>query len=278
MRMRSAARAPPETSGQVVGNTASTRRGSRETIALASYNVHSCVGMDRRRKPSRIAQVIREVAPDIIALQEVDNQPGDDVESMQLEYLSDVLEMAAIPGLRMIRQTGEYGNAILTRYPILAVRRHDLSYPLCEPRGAIDVHLDVHGNAVRVIAAHLGLRRAERQFQWRRVLDAVATEREMPTFVLGDMNEWYRGSRTLKEAHRMFGEPPAPAAFPSFFPVLALTRIWVRPPQAIIAIETHRSRLAKVASDHLPLKAKIDVARLAVGSCRRQESLSEGGR
>lgn len=251
--------------------SASARHGSRLHIALASYNVHSCVGMDRRRKPARIADVIREMNVDVIALQEVDNQPGDDVESMQLEYLADVLEMAAIPGLRMIRQTGEYGNAILTRFPILAVRRHDLSFPLCEPRGAIDVHLDVNGCSVRVIAAHLGLRRSERRFQWHRVLEAVATESEMPTVVLGDMNEWYRGAKTLKEAHRVFGEPPAPPAFPSFFPLLALTRIWVRPPEAIVGVEVHRSDLAKVASDHLPVRAMIDVERLqAVRDVRRR--------
>ena len=224
--------------------------------------MHSCVGMDRRRKPSRIADVIREMDCDILALQEVDNQPGTDVESMQLEYLSEVLGMSAIPGLRMIRKTGEYGNAILTRYPILAVRRHDLSYPLCEPRGALDVHLEVDGRAVRVIASHMGLRRRERQFQWHRVMQAVTTELDMPTFVLGDMNEWWRGAKTLKEAHRIFGEPPAPPAFPSFFPVLALTRIWIRPVAAIASIEVHRSDLARIASDHLPVKATVALEKL----------------
>lgn len=243
-----------------------SRPASRNTIALASYNVHSCVGMDRRRKPSRIADVIRELNVDIVALQEVDNQPGDDVESMQLEYLSDVLGMAAVPGLRMIRKTGEYGNAVLTRFPIVAVRRHDLSYPLCEPRGALDIHLDIDGQPLRVVAAHLGLRRPERRFQWQRVLEALAAEgNDMPTCILGDMNEWYRRSRTLKEAHRLFGEPPAPPAFPSFFPMLALTRIWVRPSSALVSIDVHRSDLAKVASDHLPLKAVVDVGRLRQG-------------
>ena len=232
---------------------------NRNRLCIASYNIHSSVGMDRRRKPSRIAAVIKQIGCAIIALQEVDNQPGDHDESMQLEYFAKTLGMTAVPGLRMIRKTGEYGNAILTRFPILDVRHHLLDYPRCEPRGAIDVHLDVHGRKVRVIAAHLGLRRKERAFQWTQILKEVAEESSVPTFVLGDMNEWYRGAATLKEAHRLFGEPPAPAAFPSFWPMLALTRIWIRPVQTIVSIDVHRSELAKVASDHLPVKATVDL-------------------
>lgn len=243
---------------------ASTEQNNASQLCIASYNIHSSVGMDRRRKPSRIAEVIKQMDCAIIALQEVDNQPGDHDESMQLEYFAKVLGMTAVPGLRMIRKTGEYGNAVLTRFPILDVRRHELSYPRCEPRGAIDVHLDVHGRKVRVIAAHLGLRRAERRFQWQQILKEVAEECTVPTFVLGDMNEWFRGSATLKQAHRLFGEPPAPAAFPSFWPVLALTRIWIRPTRAIMSMDVHRSDLAKVASDHLPVKATVDLKKMGM--------------
>ena len=87
--------------------------------------------------------MLSELDCDIYALQEVDNEPGDGEESMQLEYLSRELEMAAVPGLRIVRHTGEYGNAMLTRLPILSVHRHDLSYSWCEPRGALDVELDL---------------------------------------------------------------------------------------------------------------------------------------
>jgi endonuclease/exonuclease/phosphatase family metal-dependent hydrolase len=228
--------------------------------------------MDRRCKPARIADVIRELNCDLLALQEVDNQPGEDVESMQLEYLAATLDMSAVPGLRIIRKTGEYGNAILTRFPIISVHRHDLSYSWCEPRGAIDVQLDIHGHRVRVIAAHLGLRRAERRFQWHRVLAAVAEFPTMPTIVLGDMNEWYRGAQTLNEAHVVFGEPPAPAAFPSFFPVLALTRIWVRPVALLDCVEVHKTKLSRIASDHLPVKAIVDVQKLETARLLRDES------
>lgn len=232
-------------------------------LEIASYNVHRCVGLDRQCSPARIAAVLRELDCDIYALQEVDNSPGKDEDSQQLEYLSRATELASVPGLRIVRHMGEYGNAILTRLPIKQVRRHDLSYSWCEPRGAIDVELDLNGQPLRVIAAHLGLRRSERRFQWRRLMVAIAEgSLETPTIVLGDMNEWYRGSRMMREAHDAFGEPPAPAGFPAFAPLLALTRIWVRPRAALQSIVAHRTELSRRASDHLPLKATLEVAKL----------------
>jgi len=237
-------------------------------IAIGSYNIHSCVGLDRRCSPARIADVLRELECDILALQEVDNQPGKDDDSQQLEYLSQALDMAAVPGLRIVRHSGEYGNALLTRLPVISVHRHDLSYgKWLEPRGALDVELDVGGHALRVIATHLGLSRSERRFQWRQLLAAIASSPpDHPTIVLGDMNEWFPRAGTLRDAHKILGEALAPPEFPSFAPFLALTRIWVRPVQAIVSVSVHRSPLARRASDHLPLRAVIDV-----GQFKRRE-------
>src|SRR5918999_662897 len=149
---------------------------SLKRISIGSYNIHSCVGLDRRCSPPRIAAVLEELDCDVYALQEVDNEEGKEDDSMQLEYLSRALSMAAVPGLRIVRHSGEYGNAILTRLPIVSVHRHDLSYSKWfEPRGALDVQLDVDANHhVRVIATHLGLSRRERRAQWRQLLTAVA--------------------------------------------------------------------------------------------------------
>jgi endonuclease/exonuclease/phosphatase family metal-dependent hydrolase len=236
----------------------------RERVTIASYNIHSCVGMDGQRTPARTAAVLKELDCDVFALQEVDNRPGEHEQSMQLDYLARTLDMAHVPGLRIVRHTGEYGNAILTRLPIVSVHRHDLSYSRYEPRGAVDVQVLVNEQPLRVIAAHLGLRRAERRFQWQRLMVALAEmPAEMPTVLLGDMNEWYRGALTLKQAADAFGEPPAPAAFPSFAPLLALTRMWVRPRNALLSMDVHRTAMAKKASDHLPVKAVLEAGRLA---------------
>lgn len=256
--MASAAREQPESVASDPAAGAVLQR-----ISIGSYNIHKCVGLDFRRAPARIAAVLRELDCDIYALQEVDNESGDHEDSMQLEYLSQALGMAAVPGLRIVRHSGQYGNAILTRLPILSVHRHDLSYSRFEPRGALDVDLDLGGGKLRVIATHLGLSRSERRVQWRQLLSAVATApAELPTIVLGDMNEWFPHSATLRDAHRILGQSIAPVEFPSFAPFLALTRIWVRPVGAIVSIEVHRTPASRRASDHLPLKAVIDVEKL----------------
>lgn len=236
---------------------------TQRQVAIASYNIHSGVGLDRRCSSSRIAQVLQELDCDIYALQEVNNEPGDHEESLQLEHFERVMNMTAVPGLRIVRHMGQYGNAILTRLPVLNVQRHDLSHSWFEPRGAIDVQVEVNGHPLRVIATHLGLRRSERRSQWRALMQALAeSPMEMPTVLLGDMNEWYPRAMTLREANTAFGQPPAPVAFPSFAPFLALTRIWVRPRTALMTVQTHRSETARRASDHLPVKAVVDVNRL----------------
>ncbi|MBC7983239.1 MAG: endonuclease/exonuclease/phosphatase family protein [Candidatus Obscuribacterales bacterium] len=237
----------------------------REQIAVASYNIHSGIGLDGRCRPSRIGSVLKELNCDLYALQEVDNRPGDHAESMQLDYLAAQMNMHAIPGLRIVRHVGEYGNAILTRLPLLSARIHDLSFGRYEPRGAIDIHVAVNDKPLRVIATHLGLRRSERHFQWSRLMTALMESEALnvPTIMLGDMNEWWPHASTLKATHTIFGgQPLAPAGFPSWAPCLSLTRIWVRPSAAVLSTEVHRSPTLRSASDHLPVKVTIDARRL----------------
>ncbi len=231
-------------------------------IAVGSYNIHSCVGLDRRRSPARIGNVLAALGCDIYALQEVHNDPERDG-TRQLDYLAERLEMTAVPGLRIIRGRAEYGNAILTRFPVVRVVRHDLSLPRFEPRGALDVELDAGDGRLRVIATHLGLSRRERRVQWQRLLEAVRTAPpELPVVLVGDMNEWYPRSVMLQDAHRILGEALAPAEFPSFAPFLSLTRIWVRPARAIVSIDVLTRGAARIASDHLPVRAVIDLRAL----------------
>jgi endonuclease/exonuclease/phosphatase family metal-dependent hydrolase len=232
---------------------------------VVTYNIHRCVGTDGRYDAARVAEVLREIAPDIAALQEVENRGDATHDSLQLDYLASRLGMRSIPGLRIVRHWKEYGNALLTRFPVLDLHRHNISVTWREPRGALDVTLDVEGQPLRVLATHLGLGRIERRFQTMQLARLIDTgDPALPCLLLGDMNEWYPRSRHLAWLDRRLGRHPQVAAFPSRRPFLKLDRLWVRPVAALAEVRAHASALARVASDHLPLRAIVDTGLLAI--------------
>ena len=229
-----------------------------DCLRIATYNIHCCIGGDGRVDAARVAQVIAEVGCDTIGLQEVDSRSGGEHDSIQLDYLADATGMRAIAGHTIVRHTGHFGNALLTRRPVLAVRRHDLSFGRREPRGAIEVDLDIAGRTVRIIVTHLGLRPAERRYQVRKMLRLLhEVPAGQPVVVLGDINEWLPIGRPLRWLHNLLGQAPAERSFPARLPMFALDRVWVRPYQALLAFGTHRTAVARIASDHLPVKAII---------------------
>jgi endonuclease/exonuclease/phosphatase family metal-dependent hydrolase len=233
-------------------------RADAADLSVASYNIHRCMGIDRRRDPSRIAHVIRELHCDVVGLQEVDSRNGAHAHSMQLDYLARETGMQGIAGATILRHDGDYGNALLTRLPVLDVRRHDFSFLRREPRGALDVDLDLHGKIVRVLVTHLGLNPKERRFQVRQLLQLLGDAgREQLVIVLGDINEWLPISRPLRWLHGLLGKPPWQRTFPVWFPLFALDRVWVQPRSAIVRIGAHRSKCSRRASDHFPIKAYL---------------------
>ncbi|HEX7971776.1 MAG TPA: endonuclease/exonuclease/phosphatase family protein [Thiobacillus sp.] len=239
----------------------SLNRKEGRSFAVASYNIHQCVGMDGRRDAGRIAAVIRDLDCDVIGLQEVDSRAGPHAESMQLDYLAHATGMEAVSGSTMLRHDGDYGNALFTRRPVLAVRRHDLSFASREPRGALDVDLDIDGQRVRIIVTHLGLRPAERRYQVKQLLGLLhPTEPGQIVVALGDINEWLPIGRPLRWLHGRLGCPPSQRTFPTLLPLFALDRIWVRPHHALLDVRAHAGRIARMASDHYPLKAVIALA------------------
>ncbi|MFO1395539.1 MAG: endonuclease/exonuclease/phosphatase family protein [Burkholderiales bacterium] len=221
-------------------------------LRVATWNIHSGIGRDRRYDAARIIAVLRELRADVIALQEVASL------AEHGEFLTEVraalgMSIAAGPTHR----EGEYGNALLSRYPQTDVRRLDLAWRRTEPRGAIDATLDIGGRTVRVMTTHLGLRPAERRDQVRRLLAAIDAGTPSPLILMGDVNEWFLWGRPARWLHRDFHARPAPATFPAWRPLLALDRIWVRPMRLLRHLAPHATPLARVASDHLPLVADL---------------------
>ncbi|MES2538838.1 MAG: endonuclease/exonuclease/phosphatase family protein [Pseudomonadota bacterium] len=224
-------------------------------LTIATYNIHGAVGSDGLFAPERIAGVLHEIQADIVALQEVP-LGGAHVQNVPA-LLERSTGLVAVEGFTYSVGGRRYGNAVLSRYPVLATRAINISYGDREPRGALDADIYCHGHPLRVIATHLGLRPAERRDQIRRLLQVFDTD-QMPVILLGDVNEWFVWGRPLRWLISHFQAVPAPATFPSRWPLFALDRIWIRPRERLVHVEAHATPLARIASDHLPLVAHID--------------------
>jgi endonuclease/exonuclease/phosphatase family metal-dependent hydrolase len=228
------------------------------TLRVATWNIHGAVGADGRYLPARVVGVLREIDADIVALQEVAS------EEAHTSFLADLERDTGyhvVAGLLRQRHGSDFGNAVLSWFPVRSVEHLDLAVDRYEPRGALDVCIDLGLRPLlRVVATHLGLRPGERREQVRRILAKVERESPHPTLLMGDLNEWYLWGRPLRWLHSHFREmPSAPRTFPAHRPVFALDRIWVSPAGSLRKLVRHATPLARSASDHLPLIAEIVV-------------------
>lgn len=229
-------------------------------LSLATYNVHGCVGRGGRFDPKRIEAVLRELDADVIALQELRWNP--DAALDQLRAFGEHLGYETAAGPTLLRGDGHYGNALLTRLPIAELQLVDISQPGREPRGAIDVRLQLPPSAsdaapLRVIATHLGLSPAERRAQIQLLLERVAQDPGERVVLMGDLNEWFAWGRPLRRLQQHFGITDCASTWPAIKPVFALDRIWAHPRESLLQVAPHRSALAARASDHLPLRAVL---------------------
>jgi endonuclease/exonuclease/phosphatase family metal-dependent hydrolase len=225
------------------------------TLTIATWNIHGGVGIDGRYSAARIIDVLSELDADVVALQEVASLQAH--ENFLVEIERETGYHVAAGTLRQ-RVGSDFGNAVLSRYPFESIARLDLAVRSYEPRGALDVCMSIGSQPLRVIATHLGLRPGERREQVRRLLGAIEREAPHPIVLMGDLNEWYLWGRPLRWLHSHFRETSAALrTFPSWRPMFALDRIWVSPAGRLRRIARHVSPLARMASDHLPVKAEI---------------------
>ncbi|HRX35267.1 MAG TPA: endonuclease/exonuclease/phosphatase family protein [Aestuariivirga sp.] len=230
-------------------------------LTVASYNIHKCVGTDGKFEPLRIKRVLLELDADIIALQEADARFGDRQGLLDLELLQHLGGYQAVADVgSRTRSHGWHGNVILYRNGrVRQVQRLDL--PGLEPRGALVADIDLADIQIRIIAAHLGLLRRSRSLQVTKLLAAAQPDDGRPVVVMGDMNEWRMAGRS---ALRMFdphlsNHHGAVPSFPSRMPLWPLDRILVTRDVDVVDFMALDTPLARVASDHLPVRAQLSI-------------------
>jgi endonuclease/exonuclease/phosphatase family metal-dependent hydrolase len=228
-------------------------------LTFASYNIHKAVGLDGRRDPERIIAVLRELHADVIALQECDRRFGER-ESVLPRALLEETPWRAAPVARRPRSLGWHGNALLVRKDIDIEIAEPLPLPTLEPRGAVHADLVIEGRRLRVLGAHLDLSGLRRREQIRAMLShCERCETTCPTVLMGDFNQWGRGRGALREFVAPWGVLPIGNSFPSRRPIAALDRIVHSGDWSCHSSAVHHSALAAVASDHLPVRATLEL-------------------
>ena len=228
-------------------------------LTFASYNIHKGVGLDRRRDPERILSVLHEIDADIIALQEADRRIGERASVLPRADIDDtrwrVIEVA-----RRSRSIGWHGNALLVRRGIDIVSGEALDLPTIEPRGAACGEIVVEGHSLRVIGTHLDLSGLRRRDQIRSLLGFCnACERNLPTVIMGDFNQWGRQTGAMREFAQGWHIVTPGRSYPSRQPVATLDRIVASTHWNVVSSDVHHTALSTVASDHLPVKAVLSL-------------------
>jgi endonuclease/exonuclease/phosphatase family metal-dependent hydrolase len=235
-------------------------------LRVISYNIHKCIGgVDRRYEPSRVGDVIARLEPDVVMLQEVDANVPRSNHDKQVDVLADLVGLryrSWFPNVSV--DGGHYGNAILSRYPLIESTNIDLSIRWKKRRsvlhGVIRVRHDDVDRTVHVYNMHLGLARFERRIQLRRFLDShpfANLHTETPIVVGGDLNDVYGRLGELLRPAGFRGSERRPLTFPAWGPVRPLDAIFVRGAVDFLKLARCESELARKASDHRPLVADV---------------------
>jgi endonuclease/exonuclease/phosphatase family metal-dependent hydrolase len=230
-------------------------------LTIASYNIHKCVGNDGVFDPLRIKNVILQLDADIVVLQEADARFGEREGLLDLDYLH------VMGGYRSIfspdrdsRSHGWHGNVVLYRNGTVN-HVHQLRLPGLEPRGALIVDFGIGEASFRLLAVHLGLLRRSRKKQVEAIIEAADPHPLRHVIVIGDMNEWRLERRSALELFKSHFEEISARlpSYPSRYPVLPLDRLFVSRGLRVESLSVVDTPLTRLASDHLPVNAKISI-------------------
>lgn len=228
------------------------------SLTVASYNIRKAIGIDRRRRPERILDVLAELDADIIALQEADRRFGERVSALPFSLIDDHGAYKPVPVAIRPHSIGWHGNALLVKQQVEILDCAALHLPSIEPRGAVIADLKVGHTKLRVVGLHLDLSGLWRRRQSAAILHHLAAQHDrMPTVMMGDTNEWSRNNGCLRDFSAHHAPAPTGPSYHSRMPVAALDRIFVSPELTVVEAGVHASPKSRLASDHLPIWAKL---------------------
>ncbi|MBU0639032.1 MAG: endonuclease/exonuclease/phosphatase family protein [Planctomycetes bacterium] len=242
---------------------------------VLSYNIHKAIGVDRQFAPERIVDILRHHDADVVLLQEVDRGVERSGHLDLAAFLARRLEYQhRAVGMNVFLKKGKCGNATLSRHPIGRQRNIDLTIGRHKRRGAQHTRIRVlsgeHALSVDIFNAHFSLLAQLRRQQMERLLatsDLAHLTPDTPCIIGGDLNDW-RGVLDRQyfapagfqcATSRRPGSRWSIKTFPSFAPTGGLDKLFYRGRLRLLQAARSRLKLARLASDHLPVIADFEL-------------------
>ncbi|HGG05568.1 MAG TPA: metal-dependent hydrolase [Aliiroseovarius sp.] len=222
-------------------------------MRLATYNMRKAIGLDRRRDPKRIIDVINSLDADVVVLQEADRRLGPRPSALPRTLIEHETSFTPAPLAENNVSLGFHGNAILVRRDLKIGQIERVHLPGLEPRGAVMADID---DRLRVVGVHLGLMRRHRREQLSDIIRRV-TDSPLPVAILGDFNEWSL-VQGLGQVAKQFTLCTPGRSYHSARPVAALDRVALSQGIDLVDAGVQQSKRARVASDHLPVWVDVD--------------------
>ncbi len=229
--------------------------GFRPIVRVMTWNIHGAYGRNPRFDLARVIALIERHSPDVVALQEVDSRrPRASDLAEPFAMLQEALGDHGIGAKSIVTQDGEYGQALISRWPIRNAEVHDISYQEREPRRAIRCTIEAPCGALRVIATHLGLSVGERRDQARALIRLIG-DAPVTTVAMGDFNDWFWVGSVRKVLAARLPARSRHRTFPSMCPMFRFDRVYCSDASALLSVRTDPQ--ARFLSDHLPVIAEI---------------------
>ena len=247
--MERASPRPPAPQGTIV------TPGADSTIRVMTWNIHGAFGRNPRFDLGRVVALIERHRPDVVALQEIDSRrPRAASVTEPFTALLTALGTHGVAAKSITTQDGEYGQALISRWPIENAEIHDISYHEREPRRAVRCEIVAPCGRLRVIATHLGLSVNERRGQADTLLRLIG-DSALTTVVLGDFNDWFWVGSVRKVLSNRMPARSRQRTFPSFLPLFRFDRVYCSPASRLVS--SHTDGDARALSDHLPVICDI---------------------
>jgi endonuclease/exonuclease/phosphatase family metal-dependent hydrolase len=221
-----------------------------------TWNIHGALGRNPRFDLDRVIGFVRRHDPDIVALQEVDSRRARAAGTGNpFDILRDMLGHGA-HAHAVSTADGDYGQILISRWPMSNVEILDLSYRAREPRRAICSDIATPAGPMRIVATHLGLSFHERRSQAVAILKALGSIRHT-TVALGDFNDWIWPGSVGNRLKRALPAYTNFRTFPAWLPCFRLDRVYAWPATALVSASTDQT--ARAFSDHMPVIAELRI-------------------